>query len=153
MNHYSIYWIKEEFARHFFYRGDIVYRFIKDYQVNGHRGDLKSQFDYVTREFSCSDIITHIRKNNTCSKLSMEVEGDFLKIWSKRRYISLHIEKKRINFRSEIILDAEETLFPTLRSFHPHLFVMGEDSTNYGWISPVGQEDEDEIRQALYSFL
>ncbi|TMN23654.1 sporulation inhibitor of replication protein SirA [Lentibacillus cibarius] len=153
LNHYSIYWIKEEFAQFFYYRSEILCRFIKSYEHNQSREDLVKQFGYITLEFPQTSLIAHIM-DYLPHNMSMQKKGDLLKIYDGNRYISLHMEEKRINFRSDIIHDAEEILFPALRSFHPYLFVVGNDTEDFGWISPVRQVTKrDKLGQALYSCL
>ncbi|MGP4107077.1 sporulation inhibitor of replication protein SirA [Virgibacillus sp. L01] len=152
MNHYSIYWIKEEFAHHFFHSSDVLYRFIKEYQKNKNREDLKRQYEYITMNFPKSSLISHITDNHPISSC-LRAEGDRLNIYNDIQYISLHIQKKKINFRSEMIHDAEELLFPALRLFQPYLFIVGNDLNNYGWISPVTQRKKNKKGQVLYSYL
>lgn len=152
LNHYSIYWIKEEFAHHFFHNSEVLYRFIKEYQMNKNREDLERQYEYITLDFPKSSLISHIT-NNHPNNSNMKVEGNRLKIYKDIQYISLHIQKKKINFRSEMIHDAEELLFPALRLFQPYLFIVGNDLRNYGWISPVIQGKKNKTGQVLYSYL
>lgn len=153
MNHYSIYWIKEEFAHFFYYRSDVLYRFIKSYDRHPKRSDLSRQFHYITMDMPEEILISHIVQYHP-SRSSIKAENDSLKIYEDMRYISLHIEKKRINFRGDIIYDAEDLLFPALRSFHPYFFVVGHRSDNFGWISPVTQgKNKDKPGQVLYSYV
>ncbi|MFD2760302.1 sporulation inhibitor of replication protein SirA [Lentibacillus juripiscarius] len=153
MNHYSIYWIREEFAHFFYYRSEILCRFIKSYEQNQGREDLVSQFQYITHDFPQTSLIAHII-GSLPSRTNMKQEDGLLKVYEGERYISLHMERKRINFRSDIIHDAEELLFPALRSFQPYLFVVGNNTEDFGWISPVIQlTEKDKPGQVLYSCL
>ncbi|RYG71411.1 sporulation inhibitor of replication protein SirA [Lentibacillus lipolyticus] len=153
LNHYSIYWIKEEFAHFFYYRSEILCRFIKSYEQDQGREDLASQFQYITHDFPRTSLIAHIM-DCLSSNTNMKKEDGLLKLYENERYISLHMEKKRINFRSDIIHDAEELLFPALRSFQPYLFVVGNNTEDFGWVSPVCQlTEKDRPGQVLYSCL
>ncbi|SFA75680.1 Protein of unknown function [Lentibacillus halodurans] len=153
MNHYSIYWIKEEFAHFFYYRSDVLYRFIKSYDSHQNREDLSMQFKYITMDIPENLLISHIMKYHP-SHVTTELEANSLKIYEDMRYISLHIEEKRINFRGDIIHDAEDLLFPALRSFQPYFFVVGDHRYDFGWISPVSLgKNKDETGQVLYSYL
>ncbi|HLR63059.1 MAG TPA: sporulation inhibitor of replication protein SirA [Lentibacillus sp.] len=153
MNHYSIYWIKEEFARFFYYRSDILCRFIKSYHRQQNREDLEKQFQYITMDMPANLLISHILKNQS-SNVRIENKEEFLVIDEGTRNISLHIEQKRINFRGDIIHDAESLLFPALRSYQPYFFVVGELEFDFGWVSPVLQlKGTDKARQVLYSYL
>ncbi len=132
MNHYSIYWIREEFAHFFYYRSEILCRFIKSYEQNQGREDLVSQFQYITHDFPQTSLIAHII-GSLPSRTNMKQEDGLLKVYEGERYISLHMERKRINFRSDIIHDAEELLFPALRSFSA-VFVCGREQYRGFWL-------------------
>lgn len=152
LNHYSIYWIKEEFAHHFYYKSNVLYQFIKEYENNKNRGDLKNQFAYITMEFRKPLLISHLKENYP-ENTELKAAGDGLQICRDMQYISLHIHNKHLNFRSEMLQDAEELLFPALRQFQSYLFIAGNDLENYGWISPVTRRKKDIEKQMLYSYL
>ncbi|RKQ37568.1 sporulation inhibitor of replication protein SirA [Oceanobacillus halophilus] len=150
MYEYSIYWIKEEIANHYFHKSDILYRFIKEYRNNQNRLDLKNQYMYVTQDFHVKSLIHHIKKHSK-DHVNIQMENSLMEISSNRHYISLHIREKHLKFQSGSLQDAEELLFPVLRLFHPYLFVVSDTYQNYGWISPV-KLPRDELRnQVLYS--
>ncbi|SES77710.1 Protein of unknown function [Oceanobacillus limi] len=150
MKEYSIYWIKEEFASHYFYKSDILYRFINSYLVNKNRKDLLLQFDYITNNFPNTSIISHVKQhlpsNSTC-----QIEGNQIIIKRDAQVITLHLYEKHIKFRCESLQDAERLLFPMLRLFYPFLFIVDNYYENYGWISPVTTSFEHRDHQVLYS--
>lgn len=151
MSNYSIYWIREEFAYRYYYKSGILYRFLKEYQQNLDRTEFKEQYNFITNTFPAASLITHI-KNNQQNGLNLTINDKHLEIFSDQaHYISLHIHEKHINFRCEMLHDAENMLFSTLRSFHPFLFIVGNDLDNYGWISPVSKERVCTDGQVLYS--
>ncbi|WP_158701740.1 sporulation inhibitor of replication protein SirA [Lentibacillus sp. Marseille-P4043] len=151
MGNYSIYWIKEEFAYRYFHKSGILYRFLKEYQTNTERTDLKNQFNYITKSFPAASLLTHI-KNHLQTRKNIMVNGKYIEMFTNdSHYITLHIQEKQINFRCEMLHDAEKLLFPALRSFHPCLFIVGNDLDNYGWISLVSMERAYLHGQVLYS--
>ncbi|WP_164668899.1 sporulation inhibitor of replication protein SirA [Virgibacillus doumboii] len=152
MNHYSIYWIKEEFAHYFFHKSDVLYRFIKDYENDKSREDLKKQFEYITMNFQKDSLIAHLNDNYS-ETTNLKAKEDCLQIYKDMKYISLHIHNKHLNFHSEMLQDAEDLLFPALRQFQPYLFIVGNNLHNYGWISPVSPGKKDRKEQVLYSYL
>lgn len=135
MYEYSVIWIKEDIAKHYFHKSDILYRFIKAYQKNHDRTDLKKQYDYITNDFPETALISHMKKY--LNNVSVQVEGPQIKLNKNLHLISLHISEKHLKFRCETLQDAEETLFPILRQFQSILFIIGNNIENYGWISPV----------------
>jgi hypothetical protein len=151
MSHYSIYWIRKEFAYRYYYKSGILYRFLKEYQHNLNSTELKDQYNFITNTFPAASLITHI-KNTLQHRLNLTINDKHLEIFNDHaQAISLHIHEKHINFRCEMLHDAENMLFPTLRSFHPFLFIVGNDLDNYGWISPVSKERVCTDGQVLYS--
>ncbi|WP_167751294.1 sporulation inhibitor of replication protein SirA [Lentibacillus salicampi] len=153
MNHYAIYWVKEEFAHFFYYRSDILCRFIKSYYRNPNREDLKRQFQYITMDMPESLLVSHIMKHQS-PHVGFKNENGLLYIHEGTNMISLHIEQKRINFRGDIIHDAEGLLFPALRTYQPYFFVVGDQPYDFGWISPVLQlKGHDKSGQVLYSYV
>src|SRR5699024_12052297 len=77
LNHYAIYWIKEEFAHFFYYRSDILCRFIKSYYRYQNREDLKKQFQYITVDMPQNLLIAHIMKHQP-AHISIKNEDGFL---------------------------------------------------------------------------
>ncbi|GAA0611774.1 sporulation inhibitor of replication protein SirA [Virgibacillus siamensis] len=152
MNQYSIYWIKEEFAHHFFHKSHILYRFLTAYQMEENREDLTKQFEFITNSFPKNKLISHLSHIKS-DNVHVRWENNNVEIWKDMQYISLHIHQKHINFRSEILHDAENLLFPALRLFQPVLFIMSNNVDHYGWLSPVIQRKKDKTEQVLYSYL
>ncbi|WP_404452722.1 sporulation inhibitor of replication protein SirA [Virgibacillus necropolis] len=152
MNTYSIYPIKKEFARRYYYRSDILYRFLKQYHENNKNQVINDQFKEITCFFSTKELNTKIKSlyNNKAivkdGNNSVEIEQD-------NHYISLHISEKQIDFRCDMLQDAEVLLFPILKLFHPSLFVLDNNYNNYGWISPVTKLKDHLSEQVLYSTL
>ncbi|MBY7143577.1 sporulation inhibitor of replication protein SirA [Virgibacillus sp. NKC19-3] len=151
MYEYSIFCIKESVAKNYFYKSGILYRFIKEYQNNQNRKDLKLQYDYVTNRFSKNALISHI--DNSCRKhqISIQREKAHIQLYKNQKLISLHISEKHLKFRCESLEDAEEFLFPMLRQFQPILFIIGNNIENYGWMSRMPYSGNYYSEQVLYS--
>jgi hypothetical protein len=150
LKEYKVYWIKEEFAKHYYYKSDILYRFLQEYHLQKQRNDLRMQFNFVTESFPKDPLISQLirQPRNTYRK---DYNGESLSIGNKQELITLHIEEKHIKFRCETLQDAESLLFPTLRRFHPFLFIVDDNSDNYGWISPAKLTTAYNNEQVLYS--
>ncbi|WP_068672255.1 sporulation inhibitor of replication protein SirA [Oceanobacillus sp. Castelsardo] len=150
MYDYSIYWIKQEIANHYFHKSDILYRFFEEYHHNKNRIDLRKQFLYITKNIE-KDTIISILKYNLKDDVQIKQNGSTSEIYDNGHFISLHIDKKQLNFRSRSLQDAEEFLFPVLRLIHPLFFVVGHRDQNYGWISPIKFPRNIDRNQVLYS--
>lgn len=153
MYEYTVYWIRDEIANHYFHKSDILYRFLKDYQLNSHRLDLQKQFIYITNKFVKDIMISHIEKQiERKESTEINVNGTYMEIKSKRHFIMLRISDRQLIFHSHSLQDAEELLFPLLRQIQPFLFVVGNTINNYGWISPMKLPRNTIENQVLYSW-
>ncbi len=146
---YSIYWITEEIANHYFHKSDILYRFIKSYQNNKARRDLQLQFNYITRYYSYEKLISHMKKHCAKRRANLHINGSHITICQDGSCISLLMNEKHIEFRCNTLQEAEELLFPMLREYERLLFITGKN--DFGWISPVLFTNKEEINLLLYS--
>jgi len=152
---YHIYCIKDEFADHYYYKCDLLYRFIQAYQEERNRSDLALQFNYITSHFP-SDLIVAIKsKLKKSHSYKVENEGvNWLELISKGRCLYLYIYKEKMILKCESLHDAETILFPSLRGVYPYLFVIGPLLNEFGWISPdLNKFPLIEKKEVLYSFL
>lgn len=135
MQTYAIFWIKDEYAHHYFYKIDLLNQFIKTVEADKQDDLLASQWKEVTHCFDADVFRHHIYSQLHCD-CHLQVKGDQIVIYSKKHFITLHIEKNQIKFLCQTLTEAETLLFPLLRSFHPFLFVSGCNLNQYGWLSP-----------------
>ncbi|WP_010649157.1 sporulation inhibitor of replication protein SirA [Oceanobacillus massiliensis] len=150
MNEYSIYWIKEEVANRYFHKSDILMRFLKEYEANPVRNDLKAQYRYVTRQISFPRIYSHLKKHAP-DNITVYSVGKLIYIYRKNQFMLLQVENGILNFRCQNLQEAVMLLFPMLYSSYPNLFVQGKNINDYGWISPITQKNNDRT-QVLYSY-
>ncbi|WP_249869662.1 sporulation inhibitor of replication protein SirA [Oceanobacillus saliphilus] len=151
MDEYSIYWVKEEVARNYFHKSDILFRFLKEYEADPARRDLKSQYLYITRQVQFHEIMSFLNKNKV-KNITVHSVGQMIYIKRKDQVILLQVENGLLNFSCNNLQEAVMLLFPMLREFHPYLFVQGKNVPNYGWISPILQKSRAQVRQVLYSY-
>ncbi|GAB4072671.1 hypothetical protein GCM10028778_04290 [Barrientosiimonas marina] len=152
MNQYTIYAIKEEFAHFFYFRSDVLYRFLKSYEQGEKYDVFARQFDFITIELAETSVLSHINRFLP-SHIHMARGYNTVKIYNNRHSISLHIGEKHINFWGDIVHAAEDLFFPVLRLFHPYFFVAGDNVYNSGWIAPVTlAQNKDKHEQVLYSY-
>lgn len=150
MGHYSIYWVKEEFAYRYFHKSGILYRFFTEYQQTKQDAELQKQYDFITNSFPAAALVMHL-KRQLKDQYTLTAKGNHINISGESAHITLHIYEKQINFRCEILHEAEDLLFPALRSFHPFMFIIRNDCQNYGWIAPILEESAHLHGQVLYS--
>jgi len=150
MKEYSIYWIEEEVAKHYFHKSDILLRFLEEYEDEPNRKDLKAQFVYITHHIHFHEISNHLNKYLT-ENMTIHTNGNRIYLNKDGHSILVQVDKGCLNFRCKHLEEAVMVLFPMLRDFYPYLFVQGKNVSNYGWISPILQKDNVQLRQVLYS--
>lgn len=150
MRTYIGYWMKEEVACHYFHKSEILYRFLRDYQLNSAGENLAMQYRYITDYITVPQLIDHLKKQ---TKHHISKKENQLQIGGIAQSVSLHIDEKHLKFRCETLHDAEALLFPLLRTFHPYLFIIEDNLANYGWITPITMNREYKKEQVLYSYL
>lgn len=149
MREYTVYWIKDEFVRHYYYKNDILFRFFKEHLLDQSRIDLTTQFHFITESFPNDMILKEISEDKHFFQCN--IDGNLVEIRDAYSYITLHIDEKQIKFRCETLQDAEALLFPILKRFHPNLFIMENNYDNFGWISPARMSISYNNEQVLYS--
>ncbi|WP_339231106.1 sporulation inhibitor of replication protein SirA [Oceanobacillus sp. FSL K6-2867] len=149
---YAIYWIKEDVARSYFHKCDILYRFFKEYEANPTREDLKAQYIYITHHIPLQTIAAQLNVQ-AFEHISIKTDGHMLYLNKNEITICLYAENGHLYFRCTELEEAAMLLFPMLRNCHPFVFVQGKNVSNYGWISPITQNNHIRMRQILYSRL
>lgn len=154
MNKYNVFWIKEEFAHRYFYKHEILYRFLKTYQSNNKNQDLLNQYNHITYNFSKKLLMSHFEKVIQQPWI-VEIEKNTIKIYNTKNssHIDLHIYKKHLEFYCKSLDKVEELLFPILRNYQSLLFITNNKTDNFGWISPVISNNEYKNSPKLYSYL
>ncbi|WP_047981180.1 sporulation inhibitor of replication protein SirA [Ornithinibacillus contaminans] len=150
MKEYTVYWIKEEFAKHYYYKNDILFRFIREYQTKRVRKDLVMQFNFITEDVPVDLILPKLAMQQGKNGSGYFDENP-IQLVGTHNDITLHIAKKHLKFRCETLQNAEAVLFPMLRQIHPYIFIIDYQSENFGWISPARINIAYTTEQVLYS--
>ena len=137
MNKYTIYWIKQEIAQHYFFKCDILYRFLTSYQDNKNRQDLSIQYRYITHDFDKSHLAEHIKAYDDHLSIKTHQNDQGMTLYKNNQYMLLHIDQSYLTCICTSLHDAEDMLFPILRTFHPLFFIISHTENKYGWISPI----------------
>lgn len=153
MNEYYVYCIKEEFADYYFYKCDLLYRFLKRFQETKERPDLVDQFNYITIEYPVH-LLTYIHPNlKETPSIKIAQKDNQLHLFTDSGYLVVYLEKNRLIVRCTSLQDAETILFPALKSFYPYLFIIGMNVDEYGWMSPhILKKSFLKEKQILYSY-
>lgn len=124
------------------------------YQCNSDRQDLSDQYNYITNKFSTELLVNHLKKALQ-QPGSVKQDKNTIKIYSKNKnsHIVLHIYKKHLEFYCKNLNEAEELLFPALRTYQSLLFITNNKTDDFGWISPVINNYEFKNSPKLYSYL
>lgn len=148
MLQYQIFAIKKDFAYHYYYKGDMLYRFIQHYVENKHCEDFSKQYHYITRDIPENVFLSNLKQKNINSKV---IDPQTIQISDTHQKIYLQIHKRHITIYCPSLIEPEKLIFPLLRKLNRHLFVVGINVQEYGWLTSLSKI-EDMHHQELYSF-
>ncbi|WP_179107163.1 sporulation inhibitor of replication protein SirA [Sediminibacillus massiliensis] len=151
MLYYSIYWIKEEVSLQYFYRSDILYRFLSECNMYPDKTDMMKQFEYITHPIPAKQLVGHIIK---CQAKGVEsvTDGRRLKLAGKEQSLELFTAGRFLHGNCGTMDEAETLVFQPLRLFDRNFFVIENETGKFGWISPVTKRNHTLNPQLLYSF-
>ncbi|KGX87566.1 sporulation inhibitor of replication protein SirA [Pontibacillus litoralis] len=139
MREYVMYWIKDEYSVHYFYKTNILFQFLKEWRDDKHHSIYHKQFYEITNALPIDTLIQSItRKLRQPVELCFdENEASFL-IHHNGKVVQLtQKDDREIRLYAENLLQAEEMLFHALRTFHPAFFIIDTTYSHYGWIAPI----------------
>ncbi|TCT26667.1 uncharacterized protein DUF2522 [Melghiribacillus thermohalophilus] len=139
MDKYSLYWLKDDFAFHYYHKSDVLYHFLFQYQMQSTDSIYEKQFQFITRTLPKEAIIEHLQ-----SRLGnrYHVYTDKRRIDIRYDYVNVKIDcyDKEWVIHSSSLQEAEIMFFEALRGYHPSFFVVNYDQEQYGWLSPIKKE-------------
>ncbi|MDC3414238.1 sporulation inhibitor of replication protein SirA [Aquibacillus sp. 3ASR75-11] len=151
MREYTIYWIRKEFCNRYFFRSEILFRFIASYHKETHNPILSSQFQFVAQDIPYIQLVNHIKSYYT-PFLDIQVEGNQIILnGNDQLMVTMDIHRKQVQIRCQHIQDAESVVFQPLRTFDSCFFVIEQGVHNYGWISPLKKRKDILDKELLYS--
>ncbi|MBM7572124.1 sporulation inhibitor of replication protein SirA [Aquibacillus albus] len=139
MQKYSIFWIEEEFCFHYFYKSEILYRFLNEYLSNASRSDLLAQFKFVTKNIPYHPLMTDIRKYHK-NKIKIIKNGKDIILLLDNHPLEIQCYDRYMTVSCSSVEIADNVLFQALKAFHPSFFIIENGTTNSGWITPVKKE-------------
>lgn len=149
---FTIFSIRDEFAKRYFYKSDILFRFLKK-AISSEDKILSKQFNYITQSFSTSMILSQLTHIDD-KQVTVNEEDEEIMIQDDRATIQISINDKFLTFACDQTYQSEELLYHTLRDVSPYMFIMNDKKdNNYGWVSPLNQKLRYKSGQLLYSFL
>jgi len=147
---YSIFCVKAKVGSHYFYKTEILYRFLKEFRENRSRNYLQLQYEYITEPLTLDIITTYIQLYT--SEVVMEKRDKHLKLYWKDKNLTIYEDDQHVEFTCDSIEDAEYFLFPALRKLKLYFFVTGHHvKHDYGWLSFI-KKNKTINKQILYSF-
>ncbi|WP_138414669.1 sporulation inhibitor of replication protein SirA [Aquibacillus sediminis] len=140
MHQYSTFWIKDEFHYHYFYKSDILRRFLTECLTFSYTNkQLKDQFDFITQEIPYKLLLQHVKSFHK-QQLDVIIKGEILEMIKGNRAVTISFHKRFFTIHAHSLEEADDLIFQPLKSLHPSFFIIEKDSTNSGWVSPVKNE-------------
>ncbi|WP_188205890.1 sporulation inhibitor of replication protein SirA [Alkalibacillus aidingensis] len=143
MYQYSLYFFKSIYAVHFYYKVDILYRFLSQYHYGKlqDRSSLK-QVGFVLEEINIEEITQHFLShhldyviersvNQECHELTIKGNGQEMKVVQNGYAIDVYADS---------LIDADQLFFRYIKEYHPYVFVVNFEAQECGWILPLAKK-------------
>ncbi|MRH42617.1 sporulation inhibitor of replication protein SirA [Aquibacillus halophilus] len=140
MHKYSVFWIKEEFHYNYFYKPDILYRFLNEYVNNSIPSKyLDSQFNYITHTISYNSLLEHLRQYHNY-QININASSNRMDCNIGDKSLNIYIKRRNLVIESNSVEEVDTLVFQPLKNISSSFFVIELGTTNSGWITPVKKE-------------
>jgi hypothetical protein len=142
MREYTIYWIQEEFAHHYFGREGMFFRLFTEAKESAFVDEhiLKKQVNYVTKSIPGIHINQFIEtemRSKTSYRLTKE--GHMIQVQNGNSKACLCVKEQYLTLWGEGNYEAEMMFFELLRKWDTRFLAMDFKQNRFGWISPIKQ--------------
>lgn len=145
---YSIFCIKSEIASHYFYKSDILYRFLKGYREKRSLSFIQLQYKYITEQITLDMLANYLQINKKQSVI--EKREKYIRLFSNNKQLSVYGDERHLTLMCDSIEDAESYLFPAFRELPYYFFAINHRTNDYGWLTSF-KMNEMISKQTLYS--
>ncbi|GEN45010.1 sporulation inhibitor of replication protein SirA [Alkalibacillus haloalkaliphilus] len=141
MYQYSLYFFKPTYAIHFYYKVDVLYRFLDQYRKGKYTDDTtQRQVSFVLEYVILNDVYEHLTSQKFSHKLDVKAENNELIIKSDSLDMKAVRNGYAIDVYANSLIDADQLFFQYIKEFHPYVFVVNFDSRECGWILPLAKK-------------
>lgn len=135
MYQYSLYLVKSDYAQHFYYKIDTVYRFLYE-QMMKNPDRTKDQYKMVLDKANAKDVFLHL--NYWVSHdISLNIDRNQITVSYNQQQVYIEVNDFDMTILAESIVDVDKLLFQYLKTFHPHIFAVNYETYECGWITPL----------------
>lgn len=138
MHLYYVYAVKDEIAKEYYYKTELLFRFFQEYHNHSHKDLYKLQFSFITKPFPEHSLVC-LLKNSPRYNHRKLIEGKKVTKWVETRGI-IEITKEMCLIQCNSFMEAEQILFQKLRMIDRCFFIAEYHFQQYGWISPQRKE-------------
>ncbi|KAA0547842.1 sporulation inhibitor of replication protein SirA [Bacillus sp. BGMRC 2118] len=139
---YTIFWIEEEFAYHYYGREGMFYRLFKELYdgTQAHHSILIKQMEYITKSIPGIHINQFINIELS-NNMNYEVtkEGHCLTLQNGKSKARLLVNERSISLVGEGNYEAEMIFFDLLRKWDSRFLAIDFMQKRFGWVSPIKQ--------------
>ncbi|RPF55906.1 sporulation inhibitor of replication protein SirA [Aquisalibacillus elongatus] len=139
MYQYSLYLFKSDYAQHFYYKIDTVYRFLYE-QLLEYPEEARSQYKLVLDKINTKDLYLHLN-DAIDHELTLKINRDQIMIGVEGQFINIEVDEYVLTIHAQSIIDLDQLLFQYLKSFHPHIFAVNFETFECGWITPFAGKE------------
>ncbi|MFD2638410.1 sporulation inhibitor of replication protein SirA [Piscibacillus salipiscarius] len=140
MYQYHLYLVKSDYAKHFYYKIDTVYRFLQEQMMDQPSKSAQGQYKLVLDKVYAKDLFLHLNYWKD-QDIHINMNRNHINLMDCKQSISLTVNDYSISISAETIVDLDQILFRSIKTFHPHVFVVNYETYECGWITPfVGKQ-------------
>ncbi|WP_246939675.1 sporulation inhibitor of replication protein SirA [Bacillus pinisoli] len=142
MREYTIYWMEEEFAHHYFGREGMFYNLFAESNVA--RGELKTilskQVDYITKPIPSIHFNQFIESELKQNKsYHFTINGHCVEGQDSGSFACLAVSERSMTLVAKGKYEAEMVFFELLKKWDSRFLAVNVKQASFGWISPVKQ--------------
>ncbi|MFZ3587820.1 sporulation inhibitor of replication protein SirA [Bacillus sp. DJP31] len=142
MREYTIYWIEEEFAHHYFGREKMFYHLFEEYTsaIGELRPILNKQVNYVTKPIPVLHINQFIQNEmKTKTNYRFIEELHIFQANKNKSKATLHVSEQHLTLVGTGEYEAEMTFFELLRKWDSRFLAVDTNQMRFGWLTPIKQ--------------
>ncbi|MCP8616424.1 sporulation inhibitor of replication protein SirA [Salirhabdus salicampi] len=135
----SLFWIREEFAKHYFHKSDLLYAFLREYKKEHADQTYNRQFDFITKDIPFAKISRYLH-DKLKGSAKVHIGINHISIEHQNLQMAIQCDRKEWTILCSSMEEAELMLFEYMRGFHTSFFVMDVHNHQYGWLAPIKKE-------------
>ncbi|MET3682226.1 hypothetical protein ABID56_000305 [Alkalibacillus flavidus] len=136
MYQYSLYFFEPDYAYHFYYKVDVLYRFIKEQLHEPQTDTSKRQADHILVKPDCHLVIDQLLTEEM-DKSYLELANDQFELKNSDGNITVQQHGYALTVFAPSLLEADAIVFEAIKRCYRYTFVVNFQTEECGWVLPL----------------